>query len=170
MKRTFTNGLIKHYKKKITVNLIDYMPLLYKISYKFPEKFRNDLIQEGYIALEMASNSFDPNKGTPFETFAYKRVQGQMINYLKKENTTLSLDEHLEEGDSFIDLLKSDEDVERKIEADDYYKKRMNNSSKIESFILKRHFEMQMTASEIVDTYKELINIRDVRKIKKILK
>lgn len=152
------------------MNLLDYMPLLHKLSNKFPYKFRDDLIQEGFIALSKSQETFDKSRNIPFQTFAYKRALGAMIDYMKSEQTTLSLDYKIDEGDSIIDLLEDDKDIDKAFENEDYYNKTLDNASRIDRFILKRYYEFNMTPSEIVEVYSELINIRDARKIKRILK
>jgi RNA polymerase sigma factor (sigma-70 family) len=161
-------------ENKTEINLIDYMPLLYKLSAKFPDEFRDDLIQEGYLALNDALKSFKQGLGTPFQTFAYKRVYYSMVDYMGNEQNTLSLDVPIfdNEGDetSLIDLLEDDSDLFKEIENRDFYKRNIEESSTVDGFIKQRYYEQNMTPQEILDVYSEIINIRDIRKIKKILK
>jgi len=44
----------------------------------------NDLVSEGNVALIKAVDNFDPGKGVRIATFAWLRINGAMIDYLKK--------------------------------------------------------------------------------------
>lgn len=44
----------------------------------------DDLIQEGVIALIQASEKYNPALGATFKTFAYNRIRGAMLDYLRK--------------------------------------------------------------------------------------
>ncbi len=44
----------------------------------------DDLLQAGMLGLVQASRSFDPNKGFPFEGFAYSRVKGAMFDEIRR--------------------------------------------------------------------------------------
>jgi RNA polymerase sporulation-specific sigma factor len=45
---------------------------------------RQDVIQEGMLALISAVDRFDPGRDLRFTTYAYHRVRGQMINLLDR--------------------------------------------------------------------------------------
>lgn len=153
-----------------------YIPLLYKISSKFPYELKDDLISEGYLALHTATENFDPSSGHPFQTFAYKHVFFAMNKYVKESwgMDTVSLDNLVvdEEGyeTTFGDLLMDDTDVVQDFENKDFYQKNMAKSSPIERFIKERYYEEGMSAREIVELYQELTNVRDIRTIYKIIK
>lgn len=152
---------------------MDYQPLLHKIANKFPDKYKEDLLSEGYLALHKASELFDPEHGAPFQTYAYKEVFGTMNRYVKQFNNTVSLDNEVADADgmtTYADLLESDVDVESQVAAKDYYDKNLEQSTPIERFIKQRHYEEGLTPKEIVELYSELTLINDVRTIKKILK
>lgn len=44
----------------------------------------NDLIQEGYLALSEAVNTFRPDKDTNFGTYAKSCIQNKIISYIRK--------------------------------------------------------------------------------------
>lgn len=46
----------------------------------------DDLLQEGYIALLDAHERYDPSRGTSFKSFAYRRVNGAMLDYLRRQD------------------------------------------------------------------------------------
>jgi len=48
---------------------------------------RDDLIQEGQIALLLACERFDPGRGCAFSTLAYKAIRRSMVEALKAERT-----------------------------------------------------------------------------------
>src|SRR6202034_3072354 len=43
----------------------------------------DDLVQAGVIGLLQSADRFDPRRGVKFQTFAYRRVQGAMLDYLR---------------------------------------------------------------------------------------
>lgn len=71
----------------------------------------SDIMQEGYIGLEEAINSFSENDNASFYTFAILCITRQMINYLRKStrgrdrilNEAITIDEQVERNlkDSF---------------------------------------------------------------------
>ncbi len=46
---------------------------------------RNDLYQYGILGLLKALDRFDPDRGVPFKAYAYKRINGEVIDALRKE-------------------------------------------------------------------------------------
>lgn len=46
----------------------------------------DDLVQEGNIGLLKSLKNFDEKQGVKFSTFAYRRILGAMIRFLKKNN------------------------------------------------------------------------------------
>ncbi len=67
----------------------EYIPMVTKIArdlkINLPYNVEiDDLIQEGVIALLQAAEKYDPRYGATFKTFAYTRVKGAMIDYLRK--------------------------------------------------------------------------------------
>lgn len=155
-------------------DLTKYMPLLHKIAGAFPKKFRDDLLQEGYIALYRADELFDETKGTAFISYAYKFVFGAMNKYVRSFTTNISLDNTVEDADggtiTYADLLESDEDVYAGIENRDYYDKNLAKSTVVERFIKRRFYEDGFTEQEIIDLYKELHMISSIKTIRKILR
>lgn len=45
----------------------------------------DDLYQEGAVALVKAARSFDPRQGVPFDGYAYPRIRGAIIDYIRQE-------------------------------------------------------------------------------------
>jgi RNA polymerase sporulation-specific sigma factor len=59
-------------------------------------RLREDLAQEGFLGLILASSSYDPERG-PFEAFARRCARNRMISYLRKQKPSHFLtDEEME--------------------------------------------------------------------------
>ena len=66
--------------------IIAYRPMVFWLAGKlkvFPS-LRQDVIQEGMLALINAVDHFDPGRDLRFTTYAYYRIRGQMINLLDR--------------------------------------------------------------------------------------
>ena len=67
--------------------IIAYRPLVFWIAGKIhitdPE-LKQDLIQEGMLALIHAVDKFEPEREFKFSTYAYHKIHGQMINLLER--------------------------------------------------------------------------------------
>lgn len=156
------------------IDIMEYTPLLHKVAGKFPKKYREDLVQEGYLVLHRLSERFDPSKGT-FESFVYLDLYHTFRRFVAGENTTVSLDEVINDEDGYEttyaeQIIDDSVDVEETLINQDYYTKNLENSTTIERFIKQRHYEEGMTPEEIVELYSELTQIKSVKTIKKILK
>lgn len=69
--------------------IVAYRPLVFWIAGKIHVGVNNielkqDMIQEGMLALIKAVDKFDPDKGFKFSTFAYHKIHGQIINLLER--------------------------------------------------------------------------------------
>jgi RNA polymerase sporulation-specific sigma factor len=66
-----------------------YQPLVYKIASRITtrEDLFFDLLQEGTVGLIETVESFAPEHGVKFSTYAQHRVRGRMIDYLKRSRS-----------------------------------------------------------------------------------
>ena len=66
--------------------IVAYRPLVFWIAGKIhaASSLRQDLIQEGMVALIHAVDRFDPEREFRFSTYACHRIRGQMINMLER--------------------------------------------------------------------------------------
>jgi RNA polymerase sporulation-specific sigma factor len=65
--------------------IVAYRPLVFWLAGKLKaSSLKQDLIQEGMVALIGAVDRFDPKRDLRFSTYAYHRIRGQMINLLDR--------------------------------------------------------------------------------------
>ena len=66
--------------------IIAYRPLVFWLAGKFKSSpsLRQDIVQEGMLALINAVDRFDPGRDLRFSTYAYYRIRGQMINLFER--------------------------------------------------------------------------------------
>ena len=66
--------------------IIAYRPLVFWIARKLhvEPSLRQDIVQEGMLALIRAVDRFDPGREFKFSTYACHRIRGQMINMLER--------------------------------------------------------------------------------------
>lgn len=81
--------------------VVAYRRIVFWLASKFsvPTSVRQDLIQEGMLALINSVDRFAPERGLKFSTFAWHRIRGQMINMIDRTESKAPLpvsDEFLE--------------------------------------------------------------------------
>lgn len=66
--------------------IVAYRPLVFWIAGKIhaAPSLRQDIIQEGMLALIRAVDNFEPEREFKFSTYAFHRIRGQMINMLER--------------------------------------------------------------------------------------
>ena len=66
--------------------IIAYRPLVFWLAGKLKPFYslRQDMIQEGMLALINAVDRFEPERDLRFSTYAYHRIRGQMINLFER--------------------------------------------------------------------------------------
>ena len=67
--------------------IIEYRPLVLWIAGKmhvYDYELKQDIIQEGMLALINAVDKFNPERGYKFSTYAYHKIHGQMVNLLER--------------------------------------------------------------------------------------
>ena len=71
-----------------------YQPLIYHILKQIPgipHQEHVDVISEGALALIESVDAFDPKRGVKFITFAYLKVKGRMLDYLRRRKPFVPL-------------------------------------------------------------------------------
>ena len=98
--------------------IVAYRPLVFWLAGKlksFPS-LRQDIVQEGMLALINAVDRFDPGRDLRFSTYAYHRIRGQMINLLERserrapipvDDEWLFTDEPEPQDEEWLDVAES---------------------------------------------------------------
>ncbi len=88
--------------------IISYRPLVFWIASKIfvntPEQ-KQDIIQEGMLALIKSVDAFDPSRGLKFSTFAYHKIHGAMINLMERSE----LKAPIAVPDEWLDVYDTDD-------------------------------------------------------------
>lgn len=149
-----------------------YYPLIHKITNKFPHQYRGDLFNELYIALYDILDRYDESRGQ-FQSFAYKRLQGHAIDYMRANQLNgISLDKVLyEDGEEVItgaDLLESDDNFEAELILKDYVEQSEKSFTEVERFIRKKFREGE-SVEEITRRYYDYHEIKSKTTIRAII-
>jgi RNA polymerase sporulation-specific sigma factor len=80
---------IKGDARSISAIVQKYTPLVHKIVNKYawmsPAHSRDDLVQEGLLGVIKAIETFEPERGTRFMTWAYPKIRGAVAGVARKE-------------------------------------------------------------------------------------
>lgn len=73
------------------INVEDYIPMVHKTTHKQYMKFKyrysyDDMFQAGCVGLMRAAKNFNESKGRKFSTYAYKYVEGHIINLARNDS------------------------------------------------------------------------------------
>ena len=96
--------------------IVSYRALVFWIAGKIhitDTELKQDIIQEGMLALINAVDKFEPNREFKFSTYAYHKIHGQIINMLERSEKKAPLpmpDEWLQVVDDSEELERSDND------------------------------------------------------------
>ena len=97
-----------------------YEPIVYNIANKLSGCAKlaglemDDLVQEGYLALALSFNKFNPNRNTMFYTYAVSAIKKRMLNIIRANttsghqllNNSLSLEFELFEDNKLMDNIE----------------------------------------------------------------
>jgi len=92
-------ALFKRFTVEDRARIIEkYQPLVFHVYSKLcrrdlPENV--DLISEGTLGLIEAVDSFDPDLGVKFKTFAYHKIRGKMLDFLRRQRRFFRVPEEL---------------------------------------------------------------------------
>ena len=100
--------------------IVAYRPLVFWIAGKIhvaDNELKQDIIQEGMLALIRAVDKFEPEREFKFSTYAYHKIHGQIINMLERSEKKAPLpvpdewlvhDEDYDDGeDEWLDVSQS---------------------------------------------------------------
>lgn len=97
-------------KKTTGVDFLSVLPCLLPKIHALAQHFggaaeRDDLVQEGLIALYECSHAFDATRGVPFDAFALICIKRRMISTIRKNSVVCSVT--IEELQSMPDLVST---------------------------------------------------------------
>ena len=98
-----------------------YLPVVHYLSGQFPGAARDDLAQEGAMALIKAVRSYSPDKGTKFATYASRCIENEVLMHLrsiKKLGAEVYLEDTIgkDKDDNTVSLQEVIENDEKSIE------------------------------------------------------
>jgi len=102
-----------HYDYRARARIVEaYQPLVFHIYGRlglYLGEEAVDVISEGTVGLIHAVDNFDHHRGVPFKSYAYLRVKGAMIDYLRSQKIAVKGGE-LREFDFFSQLASEGKD------------------------------------------------------------
>jgi RNA polymerase sporulation-specific sigma factor len=105
--------LWEHYDYRARARIVEaYQPLVFHIYGKLGLNLGEetvDVISEGTVGLIQAVDHFDHHRGVPFKSYAYLRVKGAMIDYLRSQKIAIKSGE-MREFDFFAQLASEGKD------------------------------------------------------------
>jgi len=130
--------------------IVAYRPLVFWLAGKFNvfSSVKQDLIQEGMIALINSVDRFEYERGIKFSTFAWHRIRGQMINMIERSEYKAPApipDEFIEHWAAPV----YDEDNEIWMSIEESIKKLPKREAEIISAIFKDGKEAKEIAAEL---------------------
>lgn len=101
------------------LNLIPYIYNHFVTKDDLVKRWREDILQEGYLGLVRAANAYNPDSSFSFTTLSHisvKRAMWSFIRILHNQNVNLSLDKEIQDGDHGIvtvgELIEDTSDIE----------------------------------------------------------
>ena len=112
----------------------EYLPFIHSIAAGFPERYREDLVQEGLIGLFNAVASYSPDAENPFKPYAVACIRNGIYSACRKIKND-ALHESLEEA-----VIPAGDDMESSIieknDTSDFFAKLREELSPLEANIL----------------------------------
>lgn len=101
------------------LNLIPYIYSHFVTKDDLVKRWREDILQEGYLGLVRAANTYNPDSSFSFTTLSHisvKRAMWSFIRILHNQNVNLSLDKEIRDDDHGIvtvgELIEDTSDIE----------------------------------------------------------
>ena len=130
--------------------IVAYRPLVFWLAGRFNvhSSVKQDLIQEGMLALINSVDRFEYERGNKFSTFAWHRIRGQMINMIDRSELKAPAPVSDEIIERWIPPVY-DEDYEILMSVEESIKKLPKRESEIISAIFKDSKDPKEIASEL---------------------
>lgn len=97
-------------------NPAEHLPLVYSIAAKIARKVTfnvemDDLVSSGCLGLVQACRKFNPSNGCQFNTFAYHRIRGAILDHLRDEDLpSRSVRKREKAGSAISSLIQAEEE------------------------------------------------------------
>lgn len=146
-----------------------FLPRIRKMTYSYPERHREDLVQEGLIALEQACGSYDPDKGVPFDAYATVCIKRRMSTAYKsigKHDSAVDIDD----GKYSDQMITYDDLVEKRF-TEDFFSDLRKELTDLEKSVLSEYLR-DKTYDEIASSLSVSVKTVDnaLSRIKKKIK
>ena len=143
--------LWENYNYRARARIVEaYQPLVFHIYGKLGMQLGDegvDLISEGTVGLIQAVDNFDYHRGVPFKSYAYLRVKGSMIDYLRSQKIAVKGGE-LREFDFFSQLAS--EGVDRfSLDRLEFIFSKLDNLSPREAEIIRGLYQEGLSQREL---------------------
>lgn len=143
------------------VEFDDNIKLVYFVYHRYfkatAQSLRDDLFQEGLIALFYCCQQFDSAKKIKFSTYATKGIYNNMLSFLQKANKTnsniISFSELSEEDITFGNNLKNSEDIIEKIYIQDIVENYFKTIQKRDRKIILEYYRGNTTMEKIGERF-----------------
>ena len=159
----------------------DNLPLVTTIAAKYVKantsRCFDDIFQIGSIGLIKAVDKFDSSKGFKFSTYAYRLIEGEIINNVnrKEEKTidTIGLEEYANgyDGLTIQDTFESNSSEDFKFIEDDAFSSLLKGLSNKQSQVIKLRFVDRLTqldASIVLGVSKQRVSELERKAIKEL--
>lgn len=130
--KTAFSALLSKYRSVISITASKFVS---------PDCDRDDLVQEGNIALYAAAISFEEGKGASFDTYASVCIRHRMKNYADKVLRSTRLTVSLDESKETCDTLDPQSFFEEKYGLSDLFSKAESKLSSLEKRVFSLYAE-----------------------------
>lgn len=123
--------------KKFAELLAEYSPYIESVVSSFPKHHREDLFQEGLMALNSAYASFDESKNVPYEAYLKICIKRRIISayrLMKKNDDTVELD-----TEEISDTVDIEYDIVEKKYAEDFFLDLREKLTELEKNVLSEY-------------------------------
>ncbi len=150
--------------------LNEFLPYIEGVVSSFPKHHREDLVQEGLMALNAAYSTFDESKNVPFEAYIKICIKRRIITAyrsMKKSDDTVDLD-----ADEISDTVDIEYDIVEKKYTEDFFLDLRDKLTELEKNVLSEYLSdksYQQIAEKLNISAKTVDNtlVRIKNKVKK---
>lgn len=137
MERNISNMSYTEDNDAFSALVCEYSPYINGVASSFPDRHREDLIQEGFVALDSAYKTFDPFKNVPLEAYLKICIKRRIIaayRVMKKNDETVDID-----GSEISDTIDIESDIVEKKYTEDFFHDLRDKLSDLEKNVLSEY-------------------------------